>query len=102
MKLGLISAMLGAALATTACSKHDCELDSEDKKQKFGTLADMTEGAHNCMVMESPADGALEMIATYGDSNVDAVAGRYKTWLEGQKWQVEMKPHKGTRANGKS
>jgi hypothetical protein len=101
MKLGLVTAMVGAALVATGCSKHDCDLDSEDKKQKFGTLADMTEGAHSCMVMPSPADGAMEMIATYGDTTVDSVAGRYKTWLEGQKWTVEMKPHQGTRANGK-
>jgi hypothetical protein len=96
-----LALLTSLVVSTSACSKHKCELESDAEKEAFGTLAEMTQGASICLVSNGP-EGKPEMVATHGDgATVDGVAGKYKTFLEGKQWQVETKPHSGTRANGK-
>ena len=78
-----------------ACSKHKCDLSSGSDKQTFGDVAPMTGGAFSCMV----SDG--ELVATFGDTTVDAVVTKYKAFLEKDGWKVSVEDYKGERANGK-
>jgi hypothetical protein len=90
--------MLGACVVVAAlagCSKHSCDLSSDADKQSFGEIAAMTGGAHHCMVSNG------ELVATHGDNTVDAITGKYKTFLEQAGWKVDVTDHKGERANGK-
>lgn len=89
--LGACALMVGAA----ACSKHKCDLSSGSDKQTFGEIAPMTGGAFSCMV----TDG--ELIATHGDTTVDAIVTKYKAFLEKDGWKVAVADYKGERANGK-
>ena len=90
--------ILGACtliIALGACSKHKCDLSAEADKQAFGEIAAMTGGAFSCFVSNG------ELIASHGDTTVDAVVTKYQGFLEGQGWKVSVKDHKGERANGK-
>lgn len=87
--------MMVALAALAGCSKHDCDLSSEADQKAFGEVAEMTKGAHSCMVSNN------ELIATHPDVSVTEVADKYKAFLESKSWKVELKDHKGERANGK-
>ena len=82
-------------VALGACSKHKCDLSSDSDKQSFGEIAAMTGGAFSCMVSNG------ELIASHGDTTVDAIVAKYKSFLEGQGWKVTVEDYKGQRANGK-
>ncbi len=89
---------LGALLLSTltmGCSKHDCGLDSEADKAKFGQIAEITKGAHSCMVSNG------QLIAHHKSKSPSDIAASYKGKLEAKKWKVEVKDHNGKRANGK-
>jgi hypothetical protein len=91
-----LTTMMAALLVTaaSACGKHDCELGSDEAT--FGAVAEITKGAHRCSVMNS------ELVATHGDTSVDAVAQQYKAAADAKGWKVETEDYKGERANGKA
>lgn len=91
----LATLAVGLLISTAACSKHDCDLSSGSDEATFGAIAEMTGGAHSCMVSNA------ELIATHSDSEVDGVAKKYQTFLASKGWTVEVKDHESTRANGK-
>ncbi|MEZ4300813.1 MAG: hypothetical protein R3B70_38120 [Polyangiaceae bacterium] len=113
MKLPLLFAALGLCLSTAACSKHECALDSDAKKQAFGALADMTAGAFNCSVEgKSPLIGAnceigadkcvSTMTALHpAPATVKDTAAAYKAFLEKAQYKVEEKTVQSKFANGK-
>jgi hypothetical protein len=82
-------------IAVGACSKHKCDLSSDADKQAFGDIAAMTGGAFSCMVSNG------ELIASHGDTTVDAIVTKYKAFLEKEGWKVSVEDYKGQRANGK-
>jgi len=109
---------VGVSLLSTGCSKHECKLDSDGKKQAFGVLADMTEGAFNCGIdgnkeIGGQIDGsstcdvgskdcAASMHAIHAETTVAVVAPRYKDFLEKHQWKVEEeKKISGKFGNGK-
>lgn len=96
VRLALAMSICGS-LGAVGCSKHDCKLESESDKADFGEVAEMTKGAFSCF----PSNG--ELVASFGeDQKVDAVATKYKTFLESKSWKVEVKDHEGKRSNGGS
>lgn len=78
-----------------ACSKHTCDLSSGSDKTTFGDVAPMTGGAFSCFVSNG------ELVATHGDTTVDAVVTKYKAFLEKDGWKLGVEDYKGSRANGK-
>lgn len=88
-------ALAALVLVVQGCSKHDCKLESDSEKQSFGEIAEMTGGAFSCFVSNG------ELVASHGDTTVAAVTDKYKAWLEKAGYKVEVKDHKGERANGK-
>jgi hypothetical protein len=108
---------IGLSLSSAACSKNKCTLDSDGKKQAFGVLADMTEGAFNCSIDGNSEiagqiddsltcevgakDCAASMHAIHPKTTVAAVAPRYKAFLEAHQWTVEEKKISGKFGNGK-
>lgn len=113
MKLPLFFAALALSLSTAACSKHECKLDSDAKKQAFGALADMTAGAFNCGVEgKSPLIGgdceigSDKCVATMtalhaAPAKVKETAAAYKAFLEKAGYKVEEKTVQSKFANGK-
>lgn len=113
MKLTVFFTALALSVSAFACSKHNCKLDADNKKQAFGTLADMTEGAFSCDVEgKSPLIGgmceigAANCVATMtaihaAPATVKDVAARYKGFLEKGQYKVEEKTVKSKFANGK-
>lgn len=95
MKLHHILALAGILLGANACSKHDCDLASEADKAKFGEVAEMTGGAHSCMV------SGAELIATHPDMSIDEVAKKYEGFLASKSWEVKIEDYASKRANGK-
>lgn len=93
MKTALL--LLALSLGAAGCSKHECKLESDSDKQAFAEVAEMTGGAFSCFVSNG------ELVASHGDTTVDAVTDKYKAWLEKNGWKAEVKEHKGERANGK-
>lgn len=108
---------VGVSLLSAGCSKHECKLDSDGKKQAFGVLADMTAGAFNCGIdgnqqiggqIDDSAtcdvgakDCAASMHAIHAKTTVAVVAPRYKDFLEKHQWKVEEKKISGKFGNGK-
>jgi hypothetical protein len=100
--------LLGLAGALTACSEHDCKLETEEAKRAFGDVAGMTKGANHCFVSAGPlfadlaADGPppQELAATHYSTTIDAVAKKYEAFLVAQGWEVRVEPHTGKRGNG--
>jgi hypothetical protein len=105
-------------LALAACSKHECELDTDGKKAAFGALADMTAGAYSCDVEGAALiDGLVmpDLRCEIGASNCAAtmsaihpspatvkdVAARYRGFLEKAQWTIEEKATSGQFMNGK-
>lgn len=95
MKMLSLVGACALVIGVGACSKHKCDLSSGTDKQTFGDIAPMTGGAFSCMVSGG------ELVATYGDSTVDAVLTKDKGWLEKNGWKVSVEDYKGERANGK-
>jgi hypothetical protein len=92
----VLFALLASTLALGACSEHNCSLDTESDRKKFGDLAPATSGANSCFVSNG------ELVATHPDKSVDEVADAYKRALEAKKYDVTVEKHEGQRANGKS
>jgi len=91
----LAASTLVISALTMGCSKHDCGLDSDADKAKYGAIAEITKGAHSCMVSSG------QLIATHESKSPGDIAKSYKSKLEAKQWKVEVKDHKGKRANGK-
>ena len=81
-------------LALAGCSKHKCDLSSGSDKETFGDVAPVTKGAFSCFVSNG------ELVASFGDTTVDAVVTKYKASFEKDGWKVAVDDYKGTRANG--
>jgi hypothetical protein len=102
--------LVGLAGALTACSEHDCKLDTEAAKTAFGDVAGMTKGANHCFVSTGPifaelaADGPppLELATSHYGTTIDAVAKKYEAFLVGNGWEVRVEPHTGKRGNGEA
>ncbi len=92
----LVLTLVGLSFALTGCSGHDCSLDTDGDKEKFGDIAPATAGAHSCFVSNG------ELVATHPDMSIDKVAEAYKTKLEAAKYEVKLEEHNGTRSNGKT
>jgi hypothetical protein len=111
--------VLSLALAAAACSKNKCKLDSADKKEQLGGIADMTQGAFSCDVEGAKKVGGMvdpslqcdigtsncvaTMDAIYpGGTNLKDVAAKSRAFLEKNKWTVTEKPISGSFVNGKT
>jgi hypothetical protein len=100
--------LVGLAGSLTACSKHDCKLETEAAKRAFGDVAGMTKGANHCFVSSGPifaelsADGTppQELAASHYKTTIDAVSKKYEAFLVEQGWEVRVEPHTGKRGNG--
>jgi hypothetical protein len=94
-----IAAVLLFLGSLTGCSKHDCKLESEAEKAAFEDIAPMTKGAFSCFPHTNDGMGlgepSLELAATWGDSSIDAVTEKYKTYLDAQGWTTKVEPHSG-------
>ncbi len=114
----LVLFTVGVSLLSAACSKNKCSLDSDGKKQAFGALADMSEGAFSCDIDGNREVGgridsnaqcevgskgcAASMHAIHAKSTVADVAPRYKDFLVKHQWTVEEeKKISGKFGNGK-
>jgi hypothetical protein len=91
-KLAIVVVFLGLA----ACSKHKCDLSSGSDKETFGDVAPMTGGAFSCFVSNG------ELVASHGDTTVDAITTKYQAFLEKDGWKVSVEEKTGQRSNGKS
>lgn len=100
--------LLGVVGSLTACSKHDCKLETEAAERAFGDVAEMTKGANTCFVSAGPMFGDLaaggpppqELAATHYKTTIDEVSKKYETFLTGHDWEVRVEAHTGKRGNG--
>lgn len=91
----LMIVVVCSSFALSACSEHDCSLDTEADEQTFGALAPATAGANSCFVSQG------NLVATHPGVSVEEAAETYKTKLEAKEYSVQLEDYTGERANGK-
>jgi hypothetical protein len=90
----LVIALVCSSFALSACSEHNCSLNSERDEEKFGELAPVTAGADSCFISEG------DLVATHPGMSVEEGAQAYKTKLEAKTYSVEVEDYSGQRGNG--